>query len=65
MLFNESGDVLPGASPDSDVVFHVLGTVVQQAGNGISVFDVVVTAERVGRGSQRVGRIYAAISVSG
>src|SRR5918999_843084 len=64
VLFNEGGDVLLGASPDGDVVFHVISTVLQQAGEGVGVFKIFVPAERVGRCSQRAGGIYAATSVS-
>jgi hypothetical protein len=64
VLFNESGDVLLGASPDGDVVFHVIGTVLQQAGEGVGVFKIFAPAEHVGCCSQRVGSIYAATSVS-
>ena len=64
VLFNERGDVLLGASPDGDVVFHVIGTVLQQAGEGVGVFKIFAPAERVGCCSQRVGGIYAATSVS-
>ena len=64
VLFNESGDVSLGALPDGDVVFHVIGTVLQQAGEGVGVFKIFAPAERVGRCPQRAGDIYAVTSVS-
>jgi hypothetical protein len=48
VFFNQSGDVLLGGSPDGDVVFHVIGTVLQQAGEGVGVSKIFALAERVG-----------------
>jgi hypothetical protein len=64
VLFNESGDVLLSALPNGDVMFHVIGTVLQQAGEGAGVFKIVAFAERVGCCSQCVWGIYVAMSVS-
>lgn len=64
VLFNESGDVSLGALPDDDVAFHVIGTVLQQAGEGVGVFEIFAPAERVGCCSQRVRGIHTATSVS-
>ena len=63
MLFNESGDVLLSALPKGNVVFHVTGTVLQQAGEGVGVFKIFALAERAGCCSQYVWGIYVAISV--
>jgi hypothetical protein len=59
VLFNQSGDVLSSASPDGDVTFHVIGTVVQQASQGRCVGQIGTVAQCVGRCSQRVGNVHA------
>jgi len=64
VLYNERGSVLPGASPDGDVTFHVIGTVLQQASEGNRVFTVGAVAECVGCCSQRVGNVHASTSFS-
>lgn len=58
MLFNQRVYVLPGASPDRDVAFHIIGTVVQQASQGRCVLKVSMVAKRLGCCSQRVGNVH-------
>ncbi len=63
VLHNQSGDVLPDASPDGDVAFHVIGTVVQQASEGSCMFKVGAVAECVGCCSERFGNVHAFTSL--
>lgn len=64
VLFDQSRDVLPGALPDGDIAFHIIGTVLQQASQGRCVCTVGTVAERVGCCSQRVKNGHATTSVS-
>ena len=52
--FHQNGDVLPGASPDGDVTFHIIGTVLQQARQGRRVCKVRAVAESLGVGEVTV-----------
>jgi hypothetical protein len=49
VLFHQNGDVLPSASPDGDVVFHIIGTISQQASQGWRMYKISPVAECVRR----------------
>jgi hypothetical protein len=64
VLSRQSRYILRGASPQNDVAFHIIGTIVQQASQSRCMRNVGATAKRAGCSSQRVSEVYATAPVS-
>jgi hypothetical protein len=64
VLVNQSSDILPGASPEGHVAFHVISTVMQQASQGRCMCQISAVAHRMSCCSQHVGTAHATTSVS-